>query len=175
MRSPHTTGVSIKSAEEIAKMRVAGRLASEMLDYLTPHVKVGISTGELDRIAHDYQVNVQHVVPATLNYAPPGHQPYPSQQQRRRFIRSTISALSNQYTSNPWDIVTRIECIPMPANVGFEPAGEIPWAIWGRRAHVTQISGPLSGRNVHAAAECNSQVRVRNCTSMARYSGDSKS
>jgi methionyl aminopeptidase len=78
MRSPHTTGVSIKSADEIAKMRVAGRLASELLDYLTPHTKVGISTGELDRIAHDYQVNVQHVVPATLNYAPPGHQPYPA-------------------------------------------------------------------------------------------------
>ena len=43
-----------------------------------PHVKAGITTGELDRIAHDYQVNVQHVVPATLNYAPPGHRPYPA-------------------------------------------------------------------------------------------------
>ena len=38
----------------------------------------GITTGELDRIAHDYQVNVQKVVPATLNYAPPGHRPYPA-------------------------------------------------------------------------------------------------
>ena len=60
------------------KMRVAGRLAAELLDYLTPHVQPGITTGELDRIAHDYQVNVQHVVPATLNYAPPGHSPYPA-------------------------------------------------------------------------------------------------
>ena len=59
-------------------MRVAGRLASELLDFLTPHVKPGVTTGELDRIAHDYQVNVQDVVPATLNYAPPGHRPYPA-------------------------------------------------------------------------------------------------
>ena len=59
-------------------MRVAGRLASELLDFLTPHVRPGVTTAELDRIAHDYQVNVQHVVPATLNYAPPGHRPYPA-------------------------------------------------------------------------------------------------
>ena len=70
--------VSIKTAEEIDKMRIAGRLASELLDFITPHVRPGVTTGELDRIAHDYQVNVQHVVPATLNYAPPGHRPYPA-------------------------------------------------------------------------------------------------
>ena len=46
--------------------------------FSTPHVQPGITTGELDRIAHDHQVNVQHVVPATLNYAPPGHRPYPA-------------------------------------------------------------------------------------------------
>jgi methionyl aminopeptidase len=70
--------VSIKTAEEIDKMRIAGKLASELLDFITPHVRPGVTTGELDRIAHDYQVNVQHVVPATLNYAPPGHRPYPA-------------------------------------------------------------------------------------------------
>ena len=59
-------------------MRVAGRLAAELLDFLAPHVQPGVTTGELDRIAHDHQVNVQHVVPATLNYAPPGHRPYPA-------------------------------------------------------------------------------------------------
>ena len=53
-------------------------VASELLDYLTPFVQPGVSTGELDRIAHDYQVNVQKVIPATLNYAPPGHRPYPA-------------------------------------------------------------------------------------------------
>ncbi len=70
--------VSVKSPDDIAKMRVAGRLAAELLDYLAPQVVPGITTGELDRIAHDYQVNVQNVVPATLNYAPPGHRPYPA-------------------------------------------------------------------------------------------------
>ena len=70
--------VSIKTDEEIAGMRVAGRVASELLDYLTPHVLPGVSTGEIDRLAHDYQVNVQKVIPATLNYAPPGHRPYPA-------------------------------------------------------------------------------------------------
>ncbi len=70
--------VPLKSPEDIAKMRVAGRLAAELLDFLEPHIQPGITTGELDRIAHDHQVNVQHVVPATLNYAPPGHRPYPA-------------------------------------------------------------------------------------------------
>ena len=70
--------VSLKSPEDIARMRVAGRYASELLDYLAPQVAPGITTGELDRIAHDYQVNVQRVIPATLNYAPPGHRPYPA-------------------------------------------------------------------------------------------------
>ncbi|NDP43277.1 MAG: type I methionyl aminopeptidase [Aromatoleum sp.] len=70
--------VKLKSPEETAKMRVAGRIASELLDYLTPHVQAGVTTGELDRLAHDHQVNVQHVIPAPLNYAPPGHTPYPA-------------------------------------------------------------------------------------------------
>ena len=70
--------VSIKTDEEIAGMRIAGRVASELLDYLTPFVLPGVSTGEIDKLAHDYQVNVQKVIPATLNYAPPGHRPYPA-------------------------------------------------------------------------------------------------
>ncbi|MET0345300.1 MAG: M24 family metallopeptidase, partial [Casimicrobiaceae bacterium] len=70
--------VELKSAEEIAGMREAGRLASELLDYLTPHVKAGITTGEIDALAHRYMVDVQKTIPATLNYAPPGHSPYPA-------------------------------------------------------------------------------------------------
>lgn len=69
--------VTIKTPEEIEKMRVAGRLGAEVLDYITPFVKPGISTGELDRLCHDYMVNVQGTVPAPLNYAPAGHAPYP--------------------------------------------------------------------------------------------------
>ena len=78
MRAPSPMPVPIKSAEDIAAMRVAGRLASELLDYLAPHVQPGITTGEIDRLAHAYMVDVQHTVPATLNYAPPGHTPYPA-------------------------------------------------------------------------------------------------
>ena len=69
--------ITPKSPEQIEKMRVAGRLAAEVLDFITPHVKPGISTGELDRLCHDYMMNVQQTVPAPLNYAPPGHNPYP--------------------------------------------------------------------------------------------------
>jgi methionyl aminopeptidase len=60
--------VTIKTPEEVLKMRVAGRLAADVLHMIRPHVKPGVSTGELDRICHDYIVNVQQAVPAPLNY-----------------------------------------------------------------------------------------------------------
>jgi len=60
--------VNIKTAEEIEKMRVAGRLAGEVLKMIRPHVQPGITTGELDRICHDYIVNEQQAIPAPLNY-----------------------------------------------------------------------------------------------------------
>jgi len=69
--------VSIKNAEEIESMRVAGRLAGEVLDFIAPHVKPGVTTGELDRLCHNYMVDVQGTIPAPLNYAPPGYRPYP--------------------------------------------------------------------------------------------------
>jgi methionyl aminopeptidase len=65
------------SQEFIAGMREAGRLASEVLDHVTPFIKAGITTGELDRICHDYMINVQKTVPAPLNYQPPGYPPFP--------------------------------------------------------------------------------------------------
>jgi methionyl aminopeptidase len=58
----------IKTPEEIAKMRVAGKLAAEVLGMIEAHVKPGVSTEELDRICHDYIVNVQQAIPAPLNY-----------------------------------------------------------------------------------------------------------
>jgi methionyl aminopeptidase len=70
--------VSLKSPDDIARMRVAGRLAAEVLDFVTPHVQAGVTTGELDRLCHDYMVGTQGTVPAPLNYAPPGHAPYPA-------------------------------------------------------------------------------------------------
>lgn len=60
--------VSIKTPEEIEKMRVAGRLAAEVLEMLDEHVKPGMSTEELNSIAHDYIVNKQQAIPAPLNY-----------------------------------------------------------------------------------------------------------
>ena len=69
--------IVIKTEEDIAKMRIAGRLASEVLDFITPHVKAGITTEELDKLCHDYMVEVQGTIPAPLNYAPPGYTPYP--------------------------------------------------------------------------------------------------
>jgi methionyl aminopeptidase len=69
--------VNLKNSKEIEQMRIAGQLAAEVLDFITPHIKPGITTGELDRLCHDYMVNVQHTVPAPLNYTPPGYTPYP--------------------------------------------------------------------------------------------------
>jgi methionyl aminopeptidase len=60
--------ITIKTADEVEKMRVAGRLAAQVLQMIRPHVKAGVTTGELDRICHDYIVNVQDAIPAPLNY-----------------------------------------------------------------------------------------------------------
>ena len=60
--------VSLKTAEEIAKMRVAGKLAADVLMMIGTYVKAGVSTEELNQICHDYIVNVQHAIPAPLNY-----------------------------------------------------------------------------------------------------------
>ena len=60
--------VTIKTAEEQDKMRVAGRLASEVLDMIGEHVVAGVSTDELDRICHEFITTVQLAVPAPLNY-----------------------------------------------------------------------------------------------------------
>ncbi|HEB96704.1 MAG TPA: type I methionyl aminopeptidase [Sedimenticola thiotaurini] len=60
--------VTIKTAEEIEKMRVAGRLAAEVLEMIAPHMQPGITTDEINRICHDYIVNEQQAIPAPLNY-----------------------------------------------------------------------------------------------------------
>ncbi|WP_341303511.1 type I methionyl aminopeptidase [Pseudomonas sp. TMP25] len=60
--------VTIKTPDEIEKMRVAGRLAAEVLEMIGEHVKAGVTTETLDRICHDYIVDVQQAIPAPLNY-----------------------------------------------------------------------------------------------------------
>ena len=69
--------VILKTPEDIEKMRVAGRLAAEVLDYIAPLIKPGIATEEVDRLCHEYMVEHQGATPAPLNYAPPGYQPFP--------------------------------------------------------------------------------------------------
>ncbi|MCU7844543.1 MAG: type I methionyl aminopeptidase [Candidatus Thiodiazotropha sp. (ex Monitilora ramsayi)] len=61
-------GATIKTADEIEKMRLAGRLAAEVLEMIEPHIQAGVTTMELDRICHDHIMNVQKAIPAPLNY-----------------------------------------------------------------------------------------------------------
>ena len=60
--------VTIKTPEEIEKMRIAGRLAAEVLEMIEPHVQAGVSTDELNLLCHNYIVNEQKAIPAPLNY-----------------------------------------------------------------------------------------------------------
>jgi methionyl aminopeptidase len=69
--------VHLKTPEEVESMRIAGRLASEVLDFVTAHVKAGVTTDELDALCHEYMLRVQNTTPAPLHYAPPGYVPYP--------------------------------------------------------------------------------------------------
>jgi methionyl aminopeptidase len=59
---------TIKTADEIEKMRVAGHLAADVLTMIGPHVQEGVTTDELNALCHDYIVNVQQAIPAPLNY-----------------------------------------------------------------------------------------------------------
>jgi methionyl aminopeptidase len=60
--------ISIKTREDIEKMRVAGRLAADVLNMVAPFVRPGVTTDELDRLCHNYIVDVQQAIPAPLNY-----------------------------------------------------------------------------------------------------------
>ena len=69
--------IQLKTPDEIEHMRVAGRLAAEVLDYVAPHVRAGVTTQKLNDLCHAYMVNVQGTIPAPLNYTPPGYKPFP--------------------------------------------------------------------------------------------------
>lgn len=60
--------ILIKDTAAIEKMRIAGRLAAEVLEMIHPYVKAGVTTNTLDQICHDYIVDVQKAIPAPLNY-----------------------------------------------------------------------------------------------------------
>lgn len=63
-----TDEIIIKTPEDIEKMRIVGKLAADVLDMIAPHVKEGVTTDELDKIAHDYITQHQKAIPAPLNY-----------------------------------------------------------------------------------------------------------
>src|SRR5262245_50380094 len=69
--------IHLKTAEEVKQMRLAGKLAAEVLDFVASRVKPGVTTGELDRLCHELIVEEQKAIPAPLNYAPPGYKPFP--------------------------------------------------------------------------------------------------
>src|SRR3982074_172244 len=69
--------IHLKTAEEIERMRVAGKLAGEVLDFVAPPVKPGLTPREPARLCHDLIVDEQKAIPAPLNYAPPGYKPFP--------------------------------------------------------------------------------------------------
>ena len=60
--------IELKTPEDIEKMRAVGALAARQLEMIEAHIKPGISTGELDRICHDFTINEQDATPAPLNY-----------------------------------------------------------------------------------------------------------
>ena len=69
--------ITINNQEDIERMRIAGKLASEVLDFITPFIKPSITTEKIDNLCHDFMTNKQGTIPAPLNYAPPGHTPFP--------------------------------------------------------------------------------------------------
>lgn len=74
--------ITLKTPEEITKMRIAGKLASEVLEMIEPYVVPGVTTNELDQICHEYIVNEQDAIPAPLNY--------------RGFPKSICTSINNQ-------------------------------------------------------------------------------
>ena len=60
--------IELKSLEDIEKMRVAGALAAAQLEMIEPYIVPGVTTGELDRICHEFTINEQNAIPAPLNY-----------------------------------------------------------------------------------------------------------
>ena len=60
--------IQLKTENDLSRMRTAGQLTRSVLDMIGPHVKPGVTTGELDEICHDYIVNTLEAVPAPLNY-----------------------------------------------------------------------------------------------------------
>ncbi|ESQ08764.1 MAG TPA: type I methionyl aminopeptidase [Chromatiaceae bacterium] len=74
--------VTIKTEDEIEKMRIAGRLAAQVLEMVGEYVVPGVTTDELNQICHDYIVHEQSAIPAPLDY--------------KGFPRSICTSVNNQ-------------------------------------------------------------------------------
>ena len=79
--------IIINSKTDIEKMRIAGKLGAEVLDYITPFVEPGITTDKINNLCHKYMLEQQNTIPAPLDYAPQGHSPFP---------RSICTSVNNQ-------------------------------------------------------------------------------
>ncbi|SMG62768.1 methionine aminopeptidase, type I [methanotrophic bacterial endosymbiont of Bathymodiolus sp.] len=60
--------ITIKTAAEIEKMRIAGKLAADVLEFIEPYIVPGVTTNEIDQLCHDYIITQQDAIPAPLNY-----------------------------------------------------------------------------------------------------------
>ncbi|MEO1898577.1 MAG: M24 family metallopeptidase, partial [Methylococcales bacterium] len=60
--------ITIKNESEINKMRIAGKLAAEVLEMIEPYVVPGVTTNALNQLCHDYIIQEQQAIPAPLNY-----------------------------------------------------------------------------------------------------------
>jgi len=83
---------SLKTPDDIVQMREVCRLAAEVLDYIEPFVKPGVTTLELDRLCHEYTVNVQNCIPARLTTRPPAMSPSRNRSALRSIIRSAMAS-----------------------------------------------------------------------------------
>jgi methionyl aminopeptidase len=67
----------VTNSTDLDRMRAACKDAAKVLDFIAPHVKPGVTTGELDKLCLDFLTNVLQVKSATVGYAPPGYPPFP--------------------------------------------------------------------------------------------------
>src|SRR6267142_889878 len=106
--------------------------------------------------------------PATASRSRQGYliSPDPEADERigpeRRAYRDVdrIAASCHQHSPDPRYVVPWVEEIPASSEIRFEPSGEVPRAVGRRCAHVAEIAGAVSRRNVHAAAKGNSKMCV---------------
>ena len=85
--------ISIKNSSEIEKMRVAGKLAAEVLEMITPYVIPGVSTGELDKICFDHIVNNQNAIPANVGYK--GYEKFENKQYFKLWLHNKYMYYKN--------------------------------------------------------------------------------